>query len=239
MLWVIVAMGLYATLSRGPLLATAAVLLLMGIFTGKAMRYYTALTGAGLLIVAGLFFSPFWDKVVRVLPFVGSVDVSNVTYRQQLFEATLMMVGQRPWFGTIHVLDHLEHLRQGQGIIDLVNTYAIYAMSYGLVGLGLFMVFLGSGIVFGIEVAVRCRKKNLDAYRAAGCTAVALLGSMIVIVAVSNIDSVPLVYTSLVAILVAMVRIERPIRNRRALARAGLQGHGTVDAQVTHGALRS
>jgi O-antigen ligase len=167
------------------------------------------------------------------------VDQSNVTYRQELFEATLMMVGQRPWFGTIHVLDHLEHLRQGQGIIDLVNTYAIYAMSYGLVGLGLFVVFLGSGIVFGVEVALRTRKKNAEAYRTAGCTAVALLGSMIVIVAVSNIDSVPLVYTALVAMLVAMVRIERPITDRRARYRSGAPSGTSAEVQVPGGALRS
>ena len=220
-LYGLVALGLYSTLSRGPLVAAGVVVLLTGLFSGQAVRYYSALAGVALAVTGALFVSPFWDRFVSVLPFVGTVDLGNVTYRQQLFEATLLMVSQRPLFGTIHVLDFLEHLRQGQGIIDLVNTYAIYAMRYGLIGLGLFLLFLGAGLVFGIEAALRARGRDEETYRMAGAVASALAGSMIVIVAVSNIDSVPYVYTALVAVLVAMVRMTRPQRQRRVVLGQG------------------
>jgi hypothetical protein len=220
-LYALVVVGLYSTLSRGPLVAAAVVVVLTGLFSGQVVRYYAALAVTGLVVLGALFFSPFWDRFVAVLPFVGTVELDNVTYRQQLFDATLLMVSQRPLFGSIHVLDYLEHLRQGQGIIDLVNTYAIYAMRYGLIGLGLFLMFLVGGLVFGIEAAVRARGRNEETYRTAGAVSSALLGSMIVIVAVSNIDSVPYVYTALVAVLVAMVRMTRPQRQRRVVLSQG------------------
>jgi hypothetical protein len=55
----------------------------------------------------------------------------------------------------------------------------------------------------------------------AGAVSSALVGSMIVIVALSNIDSVPYVYTALVAVLVAMVRMTRPQRQRRVVLSQG------------------
>jgi len=54
------------------------------------------------------------------------------------------MIQKNPFFGDPFFLLQLEDLRQGQGIIDLMNAYATIAMSYGVVGLCL---FLGSFLI--------------------------------------------------------------------------------------------
>ena len=51
----------------------------------------------------------------------------------------------------------MEYLRQGLGIIDLVNTYAEVALFYGLCGLSLFVGF----ILVGLYKAFRLARINL------------------------------------------------------------------------------
>lgn len=87
------------------------------------------------MIFGLVLLSPLGGRVIDNLPFVGTVGQENVEYRQQLAEASWAMVRQNPVFGNPFVLKYMESLRQGEGIIDLVNTYAQIAMFYGLTGL--------------------------------------------------------------------------------------------------------
>jgi O-antigen ligase len=91
---------------------------------------------------AAFLASPFGAKVVDYLPFVGTVDVGSVTYRTRLLELSMEVFWKNPWFGNLTFLRDpvLEELRQGQGIIDITNTYLAYALTYGIVGLLLFVV---------------------------------------------------------------------------------------------------
>ena len=65
----------------------------------------------------------------------------------------------------------MEELRQGQGIIDLMNSYAWAALTYGLVGLVLFIGFLLYGVWKVLKVV-----KSLPIRDCAG----ALLGANLV-----------------------------------------------------------
>ena len=49
----------------------------------------------------------------------------------------------------------MEDLRQGEGIIDLVNTYAQVALFYGIVGLALFI----TPVLFAFFAAARQAKR--------------------------------------------------------------------------------
>jgi H+/Cl- antiporter ClcA len=71
----------------------------------------------------------------------------------QLAETSWQLVLQNPLFGSPNYLAYMEQLRQGQGIIDLVNAYATIALSFGLVGLGLFAAFFGSIILRCLKAA--------------------------------------------------------------------------------------
>jgi O-antigen ligase len=212
--WALLSLALYSTVSRGPWLAAAVVVLAMGLFTGKVAKFYAWVSASVLVGTTALIFSPWGDKVISYLPFVGSVDNSNVDYRRLLADTTWTLIQQRPLFGSVKTLQDMEHLRQGQGIIDLVNVYADYALHYGLIGATLFVLFISSGLVYGLSLSLRSRKKDREMFFMAGNAAVALFGSAFLLVGISDFQSVPRVYTALVAILVVLARLGHQPRSR-------------------------
>jgi O-antigen ligase len=138
-------LGLLAAYSRAPWLTAIAIffmyLALQPQGLGKAFKWglLFSLAGAAVLV------SPLGSKIIDNLPFVGTVDLNNVVYRQRLADISWYLIQQNPLFGDPFVLDKMEEMRQGEGIIDLVNVYASQALFYGGVGLSLFLlIFLSA-----------------------------------------------------------------------------------------------
>jgi hypothetical protein len=128
LMWV----GMIAAHARAPWLAAVAIYFVyVALGPNGATRFAKAsivfAIAAGLILV-----SPIGERVIDNLPFVGKVDASNVEYRQELAKQSWEMVKENPLFGNPSVMKNLESLRQGEGIIDLVNTYAQIAMFYGV-----------------------------------------------------------------------------------------------------------
>jgi O-antigen ligase len=73
---------------------------------------------------------------------MGRSADNNVIYRQRLAERGWALVQAHPLFGDQFPWPELEDLRQGEGIIDMVNSYLGVALSYGLVGLFFFLSFI-------------------------------------------------------------------------------------------------
>ena len=142
-LWV----GLLSAYSRGPWIGAVAIYLaFMAVGPGAFARTFKAVAAIALLIEA-VSFTPFGDRIVRVLPFFGgSVDSANVAYRQRLLKRSWELIQEHPFFGDRLALLKMEDLRQGQGIIDVVNAYAGIALFYGLVGLFLLIAFVLTGL---------------------------------------------------------------------------------------------
>jgi O-antigen ligase len=211
LLALVLLLGLYSTVSRGPWLAAVLVLLAMGAFHPRSARFYGAVAGLSLVAVVGIAFSPYAERLISFLPFVGTVDTFNVSYRQQLLDTTFLLVSQRPFLGSTRFLDDMEHLRQGQGIIDLVNVYAQVALGYGLIGLSLFVGFLFSALISPVrhQLGKRAQRKDRSLLEMIGFSAIGLGASMFMLVAVSNHLSIPLAYTSLAALLIAMSRLPK------------------------------
>ena len=143
--------GLLVTFSRGPWVG-AVLIWVIFLRLGPDSRRRSA-KAIGLLFVVGIavFLSPLGDTIKDNIPFIGSVGDETVEYRKRLAETSWLLVLQNPVFGSRNFLAYMEDLRQGEGIIDIVNAYATIALSYGLVGLGLFCSFFG-------VVIVRCFK---------------------------------------------------------------------------------
>ncbi|MBV8306964.1 MAG: O-antigen ligase family protein, partial [Gammaproteobacteria bacterium] len=140
-------LGLLAAYSRGPWIGAVAIYLaFMVVGPGAFARTFKAIAAIAVVIEA-VSFTPFGDRIARVLPFFGgSVDRANVTYRQRLLTRSWQLIQQHPFFGDRLALLKMEDLRQGQGIIDVVNAYASIALFYGLVGLFLILAFVLSGL---------------------------------------------------------------------------------------------
>ncbi|MGM9487187.1 O-antigen ligase family protein [Ideonella sp. YS5] len=137
--------GLAASLARGSWLGAALMFVLL-IFLGEGAGrrlVYAVVGGIGIVAVASLI--PALHFVVDMLPFVGHVDSENVEYRQRLLEISLGLIANSPWLGVPGYLNYMEELRQGQGIIDIVNSYLGIALTTGVVGLACFVgIFLAT-----------------------------------------------------------------------------------------------
>lgn len=135
-------LGLIAAYSRGPWVGAVAIYLaFMAVGPGTFGRVVKAAMVVAVLL-AGISWSPFGERIVRVLPFMGGrVDQANVAYRQRLAARSWELFLQHPFFGDRLAFSQMQDLRQGQGIIDLVNTYAELAVFRGFVGLFLFVSF--------------------------------------------------------------------------------------------------
>jgi O-antigen ligase len=136
-------LGLFAAYSRGPWACAVLIYFAFAFQKRNAFSGITkALIGATIAAVA-LAFSPLGQKVAAVIPFFGgNVDVENIQYRQRLWEKVWTLFQQNPILGDQFALTKMQDLKQGQGIVDLVNGYAVELVAGGIVGLGLFLIFV-------------------------------------------------------------------------------------------------
>ena len=205
--YLLLTLGLISPLSRGPWVGFV-VLITTYITLGKQklrnIFLLSIFAGTLILIVASSSFAP---KIFDLIPFIGNTEISNITYRQRLIENSMIVIKRNPWFGSIDYIGTPEmiELRQGQGIIDIVNTYIQIALEYGLVGLSLFLAFF----------AVTCWKvyKNHKASLAGenqySRLGRALLSTMIcimlIIFTVSSVSAIPIMYWTMAAMCAAYV----------------------------------
>jgi hypothetical protein len=139
--------GLLGAFSRGAWLSAAIVYFT---FIAAGQRAVSRLV-KGFFLALGLFclvvISPIGDRVLDVLPIMGRSADFNMAYRQRLAERGWELVFAHPLFGDRFPWPAMEDLRQGEGIIDIVNTYLGVALDYGLIGLFIFSSFITLGII--------------------------------------------------------------------------------------------
>jgi len=135
--------GMLATISRGPLLALAILVIgLVGLRFLSARRFLW-LTAVFVVAAAVAWSQGLGDQLVEAINNASGADKQadfNVIYRQELLKTSVALIQQSPWFGVPNYLDQMTNLKQGDGIVDLVNTYLIVTLNVGIVGLALFML---------------------------------------------------------------------------------------------------
>lgn len=201
--------GLVATVARGPWVGAVAMLaIVIGIGPGAARRL-GMLFGVLLASAVVLAVSPWGSVVVDHLPFVGTVEEGSVTYRQQLFNVSMILVWQNPIFGSYDYIYNpiMEQMRQGEGIIDMVNTYLGVALASGFVGLALFVgpFVAGAFAVHRVRRSIAATDAEADALGRA--LLAALAGIAVTIATVSPINAVPTVYWTIAGLCVAFSRV--------------------------------
>lgn len=201
--------GLIVCLSRGPWVGAAAMLLVF-VATGRSPGLGFAKLGLlGVIIVPVLLASPFGQTIIDLLPFVGTVEAENVIYRQRLAEISIQVIMQNPLFGAFDSIysPAMQELKQGQGIIDIVNSYLAVALGSGLVGLSLFSGFFVA-VAVGLFKGMRnLADRNSELYLLGQVLFATLLGILVIIYTVSSISVIPVIYWSVAGLGVAYARM--------------------------------
>jgi len=217
--------GLVVPVSRGPWMG-AAVMLVVFIATGPApAKGFAKLFLLGLIALPILLISPAGQDIVNYLPFVGKVNEDTVAYRQLLVQIATQVILQNPLFGAYDYIYSaaFQELKQGEGIIDIVNTYVGIGLGSGLVGLFLFTGFFIT-VAAGIFKTMRSLPDRDDeTYLLGRVLFTVLLGIMVTIATVSSIEVIPVIYWSVAGLGVAYMRMLAPVKNPGARTSAGFQ----------------
>lgn len=183
------AVGLIASFSRGPWVGAALAMIAIVMTSDRPFRNMVRLGLVGLAGFAVLMVTPVGDDLVAMLPFVGDVEETTIDYRARLFEVGWGVAMQSPVFGSEDYLEtpEMQSLIQGQGIIDLVNSYLRVVLETGLVGLALFVGVSGFSLLAVLRAIGDARR--IDPELAAYCQSwfAALLGLMLILATTTNI----------------------------------------------------
>lgn len=179
-------LGLLASYSRGPWLGAVLMYVVYIVVSSRSLGRILKGGVAVTAVLGVILISPIGDKVKSVLPFFGGkVDNFNVIYRHRLNERSWELIQQSPFFGDQMAYFKMEELRQGEGIIDLVNAYASTALFYGLIGMTL---WLGYMLIVTYRALVRARSLSTTDPELAGLgfgVVAAIAGSLVMLWATS------------------------------------------------------
>jgi O-antigen ligase len=196
--------GMIASFSRGPWIGAFLGLLVFSLTGTHRVRTLVRIGAAGGVVAFAAAATPLADRVLYPL----TVDVASYDYRERVLQATLGQVLEHPLFGPPDFLaaEEIQALKQGQGIIDIVNTYAGIALESGFVGLALFVGFFAA--------CAAALLRGMRAYpadsgeRALGRGLLAALACIALTVSsVSRISMVPMVYWLVGGLAIAYGRI--------------------------------
>ena len=174
----IIWIGLAAAYSRAPWLTAIMIFISSFAIQPHGLKKAIKVVIIGVAIFGLVILTPVGDGIIAALPFVGTIDQENVTYRQQLAEVSWRLIQQNPWLGDPFFLDKMEELRQGQGIIDLMNGYASVALFSGSIGLALYLGVFILGMWRTLQMARAFSRMNDEFSHLGYCLVACMLGTL-------------------------------------------------------------
>ena len=216
-------LGLLFTYSRGPWIGAVAIYIVIMALGRRALsNMLKGGVAASLLLLIAVQFS-FGERILRLLPFIkhtGDDETDfSVVYRQRLAARSWELIQQHPFFGDQMALQKLDDLRQGEGIIDTVNTYAELTMFYGFVGLAAFILVILIPL-FGAWRTVRNAQTSDPDLALLGSVLVAcIVGTLLMLVTCSFILGYTVLFYALAALAAAYTHLGRSAKSRRASQR--------------------
>jgi len=226
--------ALYFTKARGPWLGLI-VMAVLFIWSGpNRFGNFSKFTIGSAVSVLALSMTGFGKKLISMLPFLsssGSHESSTVDYRFKLLEQANILFQKNPIFGLANYREtpEMEVMRQGQGIIDVVNSYIDIGLSYGIVGLGLF-TFIFFGLFFTVLKKLRSLPPEQEDLINIGRSLYAIMGAILFIIfTVSSINYIPIFYWLFAGLCSAYIRLcNKAISDSRT--QTNLQQHPTQAA---------
>ncbi len=200
-------LGLLAAYSRGPWLGAIAIYFAYAAVSPQRSSTLLKTGGVLLAFAAALMLTPLGDKVIATIPFFGgTVDSVNFLYRRYLMAEAWQLIQQHPWLGDPFAYNKLQDMRQGQGIIDLVNTYAQVALFYGLIGLALFAGFILAPLARTYRVARSYAQSSPDLAALGAALVACIVGTLVMLANCSFIFTYSKLYFVLGGLGVAYAR---------------------------------
>jgi hypothetical protein len=193
-------LGLLADYSRGPWVGAILIYFAFAALGPQALRKISKAIGGMFLVGLAVAISPLGTRVAGVVPyFGGTVDMGNVLYRERLFDRSWQIIMDHPWFGDQQALLKMEELRQGEGIIDLINGFIGILLNNGFVGLSLFVLFVLLGLIKAFRVSAATVKSDPDLSKLGASLVACLLGSLLMTWVAGLIDVMTCVLIGLMA----------------------------------------
>lgn len=207
--------GMISSFSRGPWIGALIGLVIYIITSPQKTRSIIYLSIISVLISFIIFITPLGDKLIYAI----TVESETYTYRQRLLEISFDVMLDNPLFGGFSFIysPEMQELKQGQGIIDIVNTYLAIGLSSGFVGLSLFVWFF-----FSVSLNVRARMnvaladKDFDLYDIGRGLLASLACIFVTIATVSSITIIPIIYYLIAGLAVGYKRLSLPITPRKS-----------------------
>jgi O-Antigen ligase len=208
--------GLFASFSRGAWLGAAMVYFTFISVGPRAIPRLVKGTGLALVIAGLVAVSPIGDRIIELLPAKGQpADL----YRHRLAERGWDLVLAHPFFGNQFPWPEMEDLRQGEGIIDMVNSYLSISLSYGLIGLFFFLSFILLGMIRVYARARQLSHFDRDLALLGSSLTACIVGTLIMIDSSSfNPGSANMLYV-LAGLTTAYVQLARSPRDRSEIVR--------------------
>ncbi len=199
---------LFAIFTTGSRAGYLSLVILFGIYFFlnprlKALRGLIAFAAVVLML-------PYYIAGISLDQFSEYDEHGTFEYRINLFFTSVELVQENFFFGSRYYNKDpaLEALRQGQGIIDIVNTYLHIAMRYGMSGLSLLALSLFT-VVTGL---LRARKEQeitpyeLNSENTIRTTIAIICAFCVSITTVSFIDRLETYFWLFIAIGVCLIR---------------------------------
>ena len=204
-----IVLGLLAALSRGPwagALVSILTFTLLGLNPLKKIRNLLLIC---LITIPILIDSPMGNKIYNLIPFIGKTDKFNVDYRESLFENSMIVINRTPLFGSDNWRNTPEMIAmtQGEGIIDVVNSYIGVALSKGYVGLFIFVSIFISVIFSLLKKTTQIKDRENPLYILGVSLISTLLAILVIITTTSSINTIPIIYWSVLGLGIAYTRI--------------------------------
>lgn len=197
LLWLLMGMGLVAAMSRGPWVGAAIGLFVIALAStnplGNVLKLLMASFGAAVMLVM----LPGGEKILDYLPWVGSIDAGNVTYRELLWQQAQLVVAQNLWIGSIGYTESplFDAVRQGAGFVDIVNSYLGVALANGVVGLSLYVLIILVATLPTLRSVIHNRKSLAEPAIYGMALIASMVAAFVTIWTVSSISQIaPLVW---------------------------------------------
>ena len=209
--------GLFGAFSRGGWLGAAAVYFTFIAVGPRPVSRVVKGTGLALVFAGLVAVSPIGDRIIEMLPEIGKpADM----YRHRLAERGWELVLAHPFFGNQFPWPEMEELRQGEGIIDMVNTYLGVALSYGLIGLFCFLSFILLGMARAYARARELARSDPDLALFGASLTACVLGILIMIQSASFGLGFQKMFYVLAGLTTAYARLARTPQHRPAVLSA-------------------